>query len=160
MAQDHVEQLFNNHEYNEVITLLIKKSKDTILTSDEYNNLILSYTRTQQHSNSLIYSNKMIEYCEENFDTTYLVKALNRKAEALIDLSKIEEGLAFSEEKSKVFREQDSLRCFNYFVLNGECFITITTNTKKRIVLIKKLQQKSIEIRLFSTITSLLQIWA
>lgn len=127
LTQDTLEALYVNKEYTEIIDLLTTKSKTTPLSPQEYNKLILSYTKLKQHSNSLIYSNKMIEYCESKFDTANLVIAINRKAEALIDLFKIEEGVAFSEEKSKLFRPKDSLDfqqfCFKWGMLyynNGQ----------------------------------------
>lgn len=120
-SQENIQELFKEGKFKKVISLLTEKSNIQELNSDEYNQLIQSFSNFKQYSNSLVYADKMIAKCEKESDTINLVKALNRKAEALMDLYKVKEGISFSEEKSKVFRPQDSLEyqlfCFKWGML-------------------------------------------
>ncbi|WP_103867108.1 histidine kinase [Aquimarina sp. I32.4] len=120
-AQNDVEKLFQDRDYHKVIEALTIKEKNSSLDLREYFLVAKSYGRTKQYNNGLVYSNVMIEKCMVMKDTTNLVIAYNLKAENLIDLDRMHEGVVFCEEISSVFREQDSIQfqnlCFKWGML-------------------------------------------
>ncbi|MBJ2174838.1 histidine kinase [Aureibaculum sp. A20] len=111
-------QLFKERKFQEVIDVLSSEDEKRELSLDELFYLTKSYGRTGQYSNGLIYAEKMKNICLAQKDTTNLVRALNLKAENVIDLGRYEVGVKFCKEASTVFRPQDSLEyqklCFKW----------------------------------------------
>ncbi|QCX40426.1 hypothetical protein FF125_18980 [Aureibaculum algae] len=111
-------QLFKDREYQEVIDILSSEDEKRELSLDELFYLTKAYGRMGQYSNGLVYAERMKNICLAQKDTTNLVRALNLKAENVIDLGRYEIGVKFCEEASTVFRTQDSLEyqklCFKW----------------------------------------------
>ncbi len=118
LAQEDLEQFFENRQYDEIITLLSEKYEKNTLSLEEHYWLTRSYGRTRQYSNGLLLAKEMENKCVMAKDTVYLLKAFNLMAENLMDLGKIEEGAKYCELASKVFRKQDSVAfqslCFKW----------------------------------------------
>ncbi len=121
VSQNDVEQLFDDKNYKEVISILNKKNEKSSLTLRDYYLLTKSYGRNVQYPNGLVYANEMIDECLKLKDTTNLVIAYNLKAENLIDLNQIKSGIKFCEKASQAFRKQDSVSfqqlCFKWGML-------------------------------------------
>ncbi len=120
-------KMFDDREFEKIISILSKKEAEQTLVMDEFIMLAKSYGRLGQFGNGLAYANRLISICEGNRDTTNLVRAYNLKAENLLDLNHIKEGIEFCETVAPIFREQDSLQyqalCFKWGILykqNGE----------------------------------------
>ena len=121
ISQNDAEQLFDESNYKEVITILSEKNKKNKLSLREYYLLTKSYGRNEQYPNGLVTANKMIDRCLKLKDTSNLVIAYNLKAENLIDLNQIKPGVEFCESVSPAFRKQDSVSfqqlCFKWGML-------------------------------------------
>ncbi len=117
-AQKDVKQLFENREFDEIITILGEKYENNELPLEEYYWLARSYGRTRQYSNGLLLAKEMENLCVKEKDTVNLLKAFNIMAENLMDLGKIKEGIEYCELASTVFRKQDSIAfqdlCFKW----------------------------------------------
>lgn len=117
-AQNDIEQLFEDREFDEIITILGEKYENNELPLEEYYWLARSYGRTRQYSNGLLLAKEMENLCVKEKDTVNLLKAFNIMAENLMDLGKIKEGIEYCELASKVFRKQDSIAfqdlCFKW----------------------------------------------
>ena len=114
----NIPQLFEERKFQNVIDILSAEDEKRPLSLDEYFYLTKSYGRMGQYSNGLVYAEKMKNICLEKKDITNLVRALNLKAENVIDLGRFEVGIKFCEEASTIFRKQDSLEyqklCFKW----------------------------------------------
>ncbi len=129
-AQEKLEQLFENREYNEIITLLSEKYEKNTLSLEEHYWLTRSYGRTRQYTNGLLLSKEMENRCVKEKDTVYLLKAFNLMAENLMDLGKIEDGAKYCEMASKVFRKQDSV-AFQSFCFKWGLFYRYSNEPEK-----------------------------
>ena len=120
-GQEDVEQLFKDKKYEIVTSILSKKAETKELTMREYFLITKSYGRNKQYSNGFVFAQEWMQKCRLEKDTTNLVAALTLKAENLIDLNKIKQGIEFCESASEVYREQDSLNfqslCFVWGML-------------------------------------------
>jgi len=126
-AQENIEELFSNREYNKVIELLTTKQSSEELTFNEYFMLSRSYGRTKRFGNGYVLANEFVKKANAARDTLHLLKAFNVKAEHLTDLLKIEEGAKFCDSITPFFRKKDSIEfmklCFKCGILynyNGE----------------------------------------
>ena len=117
-AQNDIKQLFEDREFDEIISILGEKYERNELSLEEYYLLGRSYGRTRQYSNGLLLAKEMENLCVKEKDTVNLLKAFNLMAENLMDLGKIKGGVEYCELASKVFRKQDSVAfqdlCFKW----------------------------------------------
>ncbi|WP_143569765.1 tetratricopeptide repeat protein [Tenacibaculum agarivorans] len=126
-AQENIEELFSNREYDKIIELLTAKQSSEELTFNEYYILSRSYGRTKRFGNGYVLANEFVKKANAAKDTLHLLKAFNVKAEHLTDLLKVEEGAKFCDSITPFFREKDSVQfmslCFKCGVLynyNGQ----------------------------------------
>ncbi|WP_282086677.1 tetratricopeptide repeat-containing sensor histidine kinase [Aquimarina algiphila] len=120
-GQSNLDSLFDADRYEELVNILTKKGEKEELLASELFYLGKSYGRLGNYSNGLLISDKMIQKSLSTDDSLNLMKAINLKAENLIDLNKIKEGIEFCEKVSNVFRPQDSIQlellCFKWGML-------------------------------------------
>ncbi len=113
--------LYHANKYEELVSVLTKKDEKEELSASELFYLGKSYGRLGSYSNGLLISDRMIKKSLNTDDSLNLMKAINLKAENLIDLNKIKEGIEFCEKVSGVFRPKDSrqleLLCFKWGML-------------------------------------------
>ncbi len=103
------ELLFKQREYDSVISILTKKQASNELSFKEYFWLSRSYGRTRQFGNGYVLSSEMIQKASEKKDAANLLKAFNLKAEHLIDLYRIDEGVKFCDSITPFFKKKDSI---------------------------------------------------
>ncbi|WP_299117051.1 histidine kinase [uncultured Winogradskyella sp.] len=157
---EKLEKLYDDDQYQEIITILDKKDSLTIREEIYY---ARSLGRLAQFSNGLILSNKIIEKCIKNKDTSNLVIAYNLKIENLTDLRQTEEGLAFYNEILPVFRKQDSVQfqllCFKIgalYLLKKDYQKAYETYNR---ITIKKYKELGVYLNNYGTILFELKKW-
>lgn len=118
---------FKDGKYDRVIERLTLKEKSTSLSYDEYFLLSKALSKSDKQFESLVIINKLIpEFLEQN-DFQNIAVAYNLKAENLVDLSKIEEGVLFCnrtidylEKNNAPYLEELCLKCGILYDRNGE----------------------------------------
>ena len=90
--------LLENQQYDKVIERLVLKEASDKLSIKEYFMLSDAYVKTDNQYQSLLVLNKMINEVVDPNDIENLAIAYDRKAENLVDLSKIDEGVQFCDE--------------------------------------------------------------
>jgi len=120
-SQNNVEKLFSERKYKEVIKILNKKEEIKELNLRDYFLLAKSYARIRSFSNGYTLANKMIALSVEKKDTLNLLKAYNIKAENIVDLNNVLEGVFFCDSIIPQFRKKDSIElqklCFKCGIL-------------------------------------------
>ncbi|WP_299716192.1 histidine kinase [uncultured Tenacibaculum sp.] len=86
-------------KYKRTIDNLEMKEQTIGLSTKEYLELARSYNTQQQQYKSLIILDKLIFSLKNSKDLKTLAKAYNLKAESLVDLVKVNEGVEFCDEK-------------------------------------------------------------
>ncbi len=127
VQSQNLDMYFVEGKYEEVIQQLTEKEKYSSLTISEYILLSKSYQKTNRKYQSLQIANKVISQLEGVENTHRLSVAYNLKAENLIDLVKVKEGIDFCDkvlvvllEKQAPFFQELCIKCGILFDQGGQ----------------------------------------
>ena len=134
----------SKEEIEKKIDVLLKKEASGELSLDEYLLLADTYSTVDNPYQSLIILDKLINELIQPDSENLLAIAYNRKAENLVDLSKIDEGVALCDEMIPLLEKNDKM-LYEAFCVKCGIFYNRSLDYDKAYTIYNKVKEQKLK---------------